>query len=113
MKTLSSHDAFKAWVPYAPRLLFRDLIPVADPHNATDLRARDLEIFEANGMFCRRPLPGEFAADATARLDSSSFIVVEFSGNRWERQLGKRNGIPQPLSLSIRRRRRFAGRRRV
>ena len=97
------------WMPYIPKLLYRDLAPVADPYHADDLRRRDLEIFVAHGTFCRRPIPNEFPRDAP--LDDDTYVIVTFTGDVYRKRLGERDGVRRPATM-IRPRRGATGRRR-
>ena len=88
-------DADADWMPYAPRLLYRDLAGITDPRHVAALRQRDLEIFTtSHGPFCRRMVPNEFNTETMSRLNrQDSFVVVSFTNDRWRRQLGKRRPV--------------------
>jgi tRNA (Thr-GGU) A37 N-methylase len=73
------------WLPYVPRLYYRDAVPV-DPDHIDGLRERDLEQFVAHGRFARHVIPREFT-EAIAGLDPDSYVVVSFAADRWHRQL--------------------------
>ena len=85
MTSSTGDEVISEWLPYFAKLVFRDLVPVADPYHADELRKRDREIFESYGPSCRRPLPGEFTTQTMARLSVSSLVVVDFSAGRWQR----------------------------
>ena len=98
-------------LPYIPKVIYRDIALPVDPHHATDLRARDLQVFNRFGTFYRRVVPGEFLrAYAVA---PRAYVIVGFSNERWERHFGDRDGTYRPMgSTPIRPRRRATGRRR-
>src|SRR5439155_21093541 len=106
MTSSTGDEVISEWLPYFAKLVFRDLVPVADPYHADELRKRDREIFESYGPSCRRPLPGEFTTQTMARLSVSSLVVVDFSAGRWQRGLGERDGTSRPIRITSRPRRR-------
>jgi hypothetical protein len=80
------------FMPYIPRLTYRDIALPVDPDHPDALRQRDLEIFTAqHGPFFRRQLPGEFNTEAG--WGYGHFVVVDFSDGKWHRQLGKRRAL--------------------
>src|SRR5437762_2094640 len=72
------------WMPYIPKLVYRDVVPVDPPH-AASLRARDLEVITTFGDFVRRVIPIEFTPDVMAQLDDDSYVQVTFAAGRWLR----------------------------
>jgi hypothetical protein len=100
------------WMPYVPKLFYRDIAPVVDPYHADELRQRDIEISQSAGeIFCRRLIPGEFPSEYKALIDHDTYVTVDFTGGRWRRVLAERDGAPKPMGRTIRPRRRATGRR--
>jgi hypothetical protein len=90
MKSLAADDADgPLFMLYIPKLLYRDLAGITDPHHVAELRERDQELFAKHGMFCRKPVPGEFTGEDMGLLTHGAFVVVSFAARRWRRQLGR------------------------
>lgn len=79
------------WLFYAPRHIFRDVIP-PDANHVSGLRARDQELFAKHGMFMRKPVPAEFIDEAMAGRDG--YVLVDFRADKWIRHLAEHDGTP-------------------
>jgi len=78
------------FMPYIPRVMYRDLVLPVDRHHADALRARDRELFDRHGMFFRCRLPGEFDTAVMARM---GHVLVDFGDGKWHHQLGNRRPL--------------------